>query len=1334
MIEYANGNGNDVIYGYDESSTLRFTSGSPVVSTNGLDVVITVGKGTLTLKDAVGKTLNWTNAKGKLTSKVYGDFDVENSSEFATVNGTAKADKIYNSGDVAIVSGGAGADTIKNEGGYVSISGGAGNDYINDGSWGSSTISGGAGDDTIELANDAWHVIEYAAGEGKDVIIGYGETDSIKLTKGTIVSSKTTLSGDDVIFTIGTGTLTIKEGIGKLITFIDAKDEIISSERYGPANIENAEGYASIVTTEYDDTITNWAEGATMRGGAGDDYIENYGEGAKVYGDGGADTLLNYGDNSTLEGGADADYIDNVGDNVRVYGNAGADYIQNSGRKTTISGGAGNDTFIGSEYGELYIFNAGEGQDVITNFDINDTLKITSGTVAASMTPENTRDLIITVKSGSATGTVTLRDFNKAIEFKTDGDGIDLIVQTNEYENIQNETKGSLVSGTDGKDYIYNVAEKATLRPNGGNDTLDGSDAYGEVFQFNPGEGDDVIVNFQDNDTLQALSGAFASSVIAENGKDVLITIEAADGDYGTILLKDAADKTFKSVSNKLGNFLTVVTTNKIKNTKDNVPFLGTDAPDYMTNTGNNVTLNGGAGNDTIAGSSYGELIQFGADGGQDVVTDFGANDTIQIVSGAVQSHMKNGNDYVFNVKGGAYSGSITLKNKGDRKFKIDGNIITLADEYNVVRNNKDGVLVEGETGNEGRDYIYNSGSNVTIAPGKGDDTIYGSNFGEVFSFSYNNGNNVITNFDKLDTVYASSGSISATAKSGNDFIITIANSKKTSLSTVTLKNLSSDITLVQSGNKIYAAPGCNIIDETGSKITIKGLSTNEGKDLITSTGSKVTIIPGSGNDTITGSDLYADLYRFSSSDDSNIITNFGKGDSLQFTESKGTMSTAKSGSDMVVTLKGTKTATVTLENLASDLKLITVGNNIYAESVNTVDNDKDGVKVTGTGGIYTPDLIYNTGNNVTIQPNAGDDTIIASEAGIETFLIGSAHGNNLIENFSVGDTLKLTDKNGTMTTVVSGDDVIVTLTGSSSGILTLAGAADENLETVKSGKYMYLRANEPLPYNIIENYESKHKVEGSLAAHNGDDSIVNYGDNVTIAPGKGNDTIDSNADGAELFQFAYTNGNNIINDIGVEDSIQITSGTLTTARSGNDLILSIAKKTTVSTVTLKDFSTELTLEKDGNIYVVRPDINSIENDRSYTLVSGTDGRDYVVNTGEGVTIDGNGGNDTLEGSNLGETYLFDAIDGNDVIVDFDENDVLRIMSGTVTSAKNSGNNFVVTVSQAAGKETLTGTVTILNGKNKIGQHGKQFVVKDVVKTIKNSKNKVGVTGTPFDE
>ena len=49
---YGNGDGNDVIADFTADDRIKITSGSPLVSTSGNDFIVTVGKGSITLKDA----------------------------------------------------------------------------------------------------------------------------------------------------------------------------------------------------------------------------------------------------------------------------------------------------------------------------------------------------------------------------------------------------------------------------------------------------------------------------------------------------------------------------------------------------------------------------------------------------------------------------------------------------------------------------------------------------------------------------------------------------------------------------------------------------------------------------------------------------------------------------------------------------------------------------------------------------------------------------------------------------------------------------------------------------------------------------------------------------------------------------------------------------------------------------------------------------------------------------------------------------------------------------------------------------------------------------------
>ena len=85
---------------------------------------------------------------------------------------------------------------------------------------GTDTIIGGKGNDTLTGGNGK-DVFVYAKGDGKDVITDYTTgQDKIKITSGKI--TKATVSDKNVIFTVGSGTITVKNGKGKKITTVDA--------------------------------------------------------------------------------------------------------------------------------------------------------------------------------------------------------------------------------------------------------------------------------------------------------------------------------------------------------------------------------------------------------------------------------------------------------------------------------------------------------------------------------------------------------------------------------------------------------------------------------------------------------------------------------------------------------------------------------------------------------------------------------------------------------------------------------------------------------------------------------------------------------------------------------------------------------------------------------------------------------------------------------------------------------------------------------------------------------------------------------------------------------
>ena len=98
------------------------------------------------------------------------------------------------------------------------------------------------------------------------------------------------------------------------------------------------------------------------------------------------------------------------------------------GGSTTIRGGAGNDTLGGTGSNKRFLYAAGDGNDLITNFGTGDALVIADGVITSVYVSDN--DWIIEVTSGSdsdtVVGSITLKDTADMI-FQLDGNtlGVD---------------------------------------------------------------------------------------------------------------------------------------------------------------------------------------------------------------------------------------------------------------------------------------------------------------------------------------------------------------------------------------------------------------------------------------------------------------------------------------------------------------------------------------------------------------------------------------------------------------------------------------------------------------------------------------------------------------------------------------------------------------------------------------------------------------------------------------------------------------------------------------------------------------------------------------------
>ncbi len=127
--------------------------------------------------------------------------------------------KIVGNGLNNSIVGGSGNDSLYGGDGKDTLNGGSGADKLYGGA-GKDTLVGGKGSDTLTGGAGA-DVFVYNVGDGKDVIADFtaGE-DRIHLASGSI--GKITVSGKDVTFKIGAGSIKVQKAAGKKISIVDA--------------------------------------------------------------------------------------------------------------------------------------------------------------------------------------------------------------------------------------------------------------------------------------------------------------------------------------------------------------------------------------------------------------------------------------------------------------------------------------------------------------------------------------------------------------------------------------------------------------------------------------------------------------------------------------------------------------------------------------------------------------------------------------------------------------------------------------------------------------------------------------------------------------------------------------------------------------------------------------------------------------------------------------------------------------------------------------------------------------------------------------------------------
>ena len=221
------------------------------------------------------------------------DFNFASSYKKATIAGSSKGDTITTNGSDLSVSGGKGNDTLKIFGSKT-------------------TVKGGDGADVFIFKS------------GNNVISDYAAADKISVTG----TAKVTTNGSNLVFTVGSGKLTVTGGKDKKVTYIDDGGENIYNYKAGMK--------------------TN---GTTLT------LLEKYNQ-ASV-------DVASY-----QHVDASAVQLD-----ISITGNALMNSLKGGKGNDTLQGGGSNDTLTGGDGADIFVYKSGDGNDVITDYKEDDTIK-----------------------------------------------------------------------------------------------------------------------------------------------------------------------------------------------------------------------------------------------------------------------------------------------------------------------------------------------------------------------------------------------------------------------------------------------------------------------------------------------------------------------------------------------------------------------------------------------------------------------------------------------------------------------------------------------------------------------------------------------------------------------------------------------------------------------------------------------------------------------------------------------------------------------------------------------------------------------------------------------
>jgi len=488
-------------------------------------------------------------------------------------------------------------------------------------------------------------------------------------------------------------------------------------------------------------------------------------------------------------------------------GLSGADIISGLGGNDTITGGAGNDILDGGLGNDVYVFNIGDGQDTITDYDATannqDYIKLASNITTADI--KLTSDLNNLYLSVNGTGdkiTVQnwrLNDSNKIenIQF-TNGSGTlwnlstiltKLATPTADDDFLIGTNTNNSIIGLGGNDTLYGLDGVDTLDGGGGDDILIGGSGV-DVYLFGKGNGNDLVKDGFGGDTVKFATGILPTEVrVSRDSVSLFLNIDSTNE-------KLTIENFFTDTSNQISRVeftdspiawslndlnAKLSTTSQyddyVFGLSTNESIYGLGGNDEIYGNDGNDTLDGGLGNDILNGGSGNDTYVFGYGYGQDIIyeslSSLGNVDVIQMTSDVSHSQvniMQVGIDLVLTLQGS--SDRLIVQGwfgQNDQKIEqvrfTDNTFLTVFDMQQMALEGTDfSESIEGYTtpdkinGKNGDDTLYGLDGADTLIGGNGNDQIFAGADSDSLEGGENN-----------DDLYAESGNDYLSGGSGND-------------------------------------------------------------------------------------------------------------------------------------------------------------------------------------------------------------------------------------------------------------------------------------------------------------------------------------------------------------------------------------------------------------------------------------------------------------------------------------------------------------------------------------------------------------------------------------